>query len=194
MSDVDLNCISIAQRIRIGVLLGSFLLGAAQAQSVQTTPREIAQHFCEDYRKNTTIPPYEKYATPELLERVRQARALSEAYAKKYPNHKPPFGDGVPFVSNSWDVMHHCRPKRIIRTPPGVEAEIRFFNVDEIERGAWTDRLRLVRRNDVWAIDDVLFRAPGQRHASLRQAIRQEFATAQKSEKDLYDSLKNKPQ
>ncbi|CCD29512.1 hypothetical protein CAGGBEG34_250014 [Candidatus Glomeribacter gigasporarum BEG34] len=113
--------------------MSAFPFGSVQAQSAQTTPKEIIQQFCD-----SASAAYEKHRSPALLTLDRQAEALNQAYTKQHPGEKPPFGDGVPLSSSRGDAAN-CRIKRIRRVAQGVEAELEYSlpgekNVEEAQK------------------------------------------------------------
>ncbi len=153
------------------LLCGALLLSAcAAAPATLDETQSVAAQFCHlNQQQNGMFN--QVLLTDELAGLIREAEYRNALIANRYPDEKPPLGDGIHYQTYI-DHAPICTPGRMF-TLNGVRyAEVRHGFPGQPD-WTWTDRLVLKPVNGEWKIDDILF-APAYKdglRANLKRAF-----------------------
>lgn len=121
---------------------------------------QIGQIFCIS-RVGNDEAVIEGLISPDLRKAIADAEAKDDAYAKKYPDEKPPLGDGLGWQSSP-DYADKCDVGLVTLSKSDARVELNYSFTDYPD-GNYTDTLILKRIPqegfDVgfWRIDDVIY-------------------------------------
>ena len=137
-------------------------------------PRAVAEAFCKARLAGDETATL-SLLTPSLVKVIEEAKARSDVIAKATPDEKPPFGDGIPYQAFP-DVAQGCEPGRTRDKSGSIEVEVTYL-FPETPNAGWTDRLKLVAKDDRLLVDDILFAdvANGEPDQGLRRALFEAF-------------------
>lgn len=126
------------------------------------------------------------YLSADLMERLRQARALRDAAATAFPGEKPPFADGSLFTSLfEGPTSFAVGLDSLLRDPKGVVPDdyadhlvtVRFTHASPGDTARWEDRVLVTRSGNRWVVADIRyggswdFAAQGSLMGILRTAL-----------------------
>ncbi|MEN9816586.1 MAG: hypothetical protein RLZ32_466 [Gemmatimonadota bacterium] len=126
------------------------------------------------------------YLSADLLERLRQARALRDAAATAAPGEKPPFADGSLFTSLFEGATGFTVGRdSLLRDPRGVVPDdyadhlvtVGFTYASPGDTVRWEDRVLVTRSGNRWVVADIRyggswdFAAQGSLMGILRTAL-----------------------
>jgi hypothetical protein len=134
------------------------------------TPEQVGQIFCIA-RLGNDMAPVEAMLTPALASAIAAAEARSAEIQKRYPDEKPPLGDGVPW--QAWpDYAPECTVGAVATEGSQSRVAIGYTFPDAPDAG-FTDTLVLqqvegtVSEHPVWRIDDISYGTEGTLRAAL---------------------------
>jgi hypothetical protein len=136
------------------VVFAVWCCGAALALE---TPREIGTAFCAA-RVADAEQQVRALLTPSLLKAIEEAERRNDAIAKATPDEKPPLGDGIPYQGFP-DHAPVCKPGEARQSAGATELEVAYEFPDTPDAG-WTDRLVLIKSDNGFLIDDILYQIP----------------------------------
>lgn len=143
----------------------------AQASAARTAAAEdgvevaaLAEAFCAvypDLRGGGLPAPAGRHALEPLITlgldgALTAARHLHDAAIRQAPGDKPPFGDGDLF-SSLFEGATSCRVGAVTLARNTASVELRYAHEAGTLMTSWTDRLSILRGNDGWRIDDVVY-------------------------------------
>jgi hypothetical protein len=106
------------------------------------------------------------YLSADLMERLRQARALRDAAATAFPGEKPPFADGSLFTSLfEGPTSFAVGLDSLLRDPKGVVPDdyadhlvtVRFTHASPGDTARWEDRVLVTRSGNRWVVADIRY-------------------------------------
>lgn len=106
------------------------------------------------------------YLSADLMERLRQARALRDAAATAFPGEKPPFADGSLFTSLfEGPTSFAVGLDSLLRDPKGVVPDdyadhlvtVRFTHASPSDTARWEDRVLVTRSGNRWVVADIRY-------------------------------------
>lgn len=153
----------------------ALLLSApAFAQSPAITPEQLGEIFCLA-RVADDMAPVDGLLTPGLRAAIAEAAEKNADIAARYPDEKPPLGDGVPW--SSWpDYSPDCAPGAAELMMDEARIAISYRFPDE-PAADYTDYLwlRLVdeplTNRRVWRIDNLAYGTDGDLRTALQLAF-----------------------
>lgn len=143
----------------------------AQASAARTAAAEdgvevaaLAEAFCAvypDLRGGGLPAPAGRHALEPLITlgldgALTAARHLHDAAIRQAPGDKPPFADGDLF-SSLFEGATSCRVGAVTLARNTASVELRYAHEAGTLMTSWTDRLSILRGNDGWRIDDVVY-------------------------------------
>jgi hypothetical protein len=143
----------------------------AQASAARTAAAEdgvevaaLAEAFCAvypDLRSGGLPAPAGRHALEPLITlgldgALTAARHLHDAAIRQAPGDKPPFADGDLF-SSLFEGATSCRVGAVTLARNTASVELRYAHETGTLMTSWTDRLSILRGNDGWRIDDVVY-------------------------------------
>ncbi|WP_449219974.1 hypothetical protein [Tistrella mobilis] len=143
----------------------------AQASAARTAAAEdgvevaaLAEAFCAvypDLRSGGLPAPTGRHALEPLITlgldgALTAARHLHDAAIRQAPGDKPPFADGDLF-SSLFEGATSCRVGAVTLARNTASVELRYAHETGTLMTSWTDRLSILRGNDGWRIDDVVY-------------------------------------
>jgi hypothetical protein len=129
-------------------------------QMVVLKAEQIAQIFCMS-RTGNDEAVIAGILTDGLRSAIATADQKNDDYAKKYPDEKPPLGDGIPWQSSP-DHAEGCEVGLVTLSKSDARVEIRYAFAED-PAANYTDNLILkkvpIEGMDVghWRIDDVIY-------------------------------------
>lgn len=133
---------------------------ADDAGMVTVKADQIGQIFCIS-RLGNDDAVIEGLISPGLNHAIAEAEAKNDAYARKYPDEKPPLGDGLGWQSSP-DYADKCEVGLVALSKNDAKVELEYSFTGYPEAG-YVDTLILKRIPqqglDVgfWRIDDVIY-------------------------------------
>ncbi len=143
-------------------------------QMVVLKADQIGQIFCMS-RMGNDEAVVQGILTADLTKAIATANEKNDAYVKKWPDEKPPLGDGLPWQSTP-DYPSACTTGLVTLSKSDAKVEIKY-HFDDYPAGDYTDTLILkklpIEGMDVgyWRIDDVVFKDGTDMKASLVDAF-----------------------
>lgn len=144
----------------LGPIAASAASGEPSGQMVVLKAAQIGQIFCLS-RLGNDEAVISGILTDGLGKAIADAEKKDAAYAKKYPDEKPPLGDGVPWQSAP-DYAAKCDVGLVSLSKTDARVEIKYSFPDTPDAN-FSDTLTLkkipIAGMDVghWRIDDVLY-------------------------------------
>ena len=132
--------------------------------------QKLATAFCT-FLQHDQAPPHALF-THSLIKDITDAERKNAKIAAAEPTEKPPLGDGVPYQSFP-DHAPVCQPGTNVHVDHQIYIEVQHLFPNE-PKANWTDRLHLVKTEQGWRIDDILY-APDYTDG-LREALTELFA------------------
>ncbi len=147
---------------------------AEEGQMVVLKASQIGQIFCMS-RIGNDEAVIAGLLTDGLRQAIAAAQDKNDAFARKYPDEKPPLGDGIPWQSAP-DYAEGCEVGLVTLNKTDARVEINYaFKTDP--KADYTDTLILkkipIAGMDVgyWRIDDVLYPDGTDLKTSLSEAF-----------------------
>ena len=116
--------------------------------------KAAAENFCA-FLETSRSHPDKALFTPALQNAIAVAEKRNAAIAKAHPGEKPPLGDGVPYQAFP-DHADFCRPGQNLHIDHQLYMEVAYIFADAMNAN-WTDRLKLVKTDAGWKIDDIVY-------------------------------------
>ena len=132
----------------------------AEGQMVVLKANQIGQIFCMS-RTGNDDAVIAGILTADLSKALKTAEDKNDAWMKKYPDEKPPLGDGIPWQSAA-DYADSCDTGLVTLSKTDAKVEIKYAYKDYPDAN-YVDTLILKRvpieGMDVgyWRIDDVIY-------------------------------------
>ena len=156
----------------LAVLFVLSLAACTTTQPASENPRRLAKRFCLFTNNEASSAPASLF-TPSLVSAINSALVKNDIIARKYPDEKPPFGDGIPYQAYQ-DNAPVCSVGKWI----GPEADLRLEISHKFPKeptANWTDHIVLKKIGPQWRIDDILY---GNDHTEgLRDALKNAFSS-----------------
>lgn len=125
---------------------------------------QLAEAFCAvypDLRGGGLPSPAARHALEPLITlgldgALTAARHLHDVAIRQAPGDKPPFADGDLF-SSLFEGATSCRVGAVTLARNTASVELRYAYEAGTLMTGWTDRLSILRGDDGWRIDDVVY-------------------------------------
>lgn len=169
-----MRTIALAMALATALTAMPALADEAPGQMVVLKADQIGQIFCMS-RLGNDEALIEGILTTDLAKAIADAEAKDDAYSKKYPDEKPPLGDGIPWQSSP-DYAAKCTTGLATLSKSDAKIEIKY-DFPEYPAGDYTDTLILkkipIEGMDVgyWRIDNVVYPDGTDLKASLVSAF-----------------------
>jgi len=146
--------------MRLPVLCLPLLLLAlpscAQEGPVRLSPEQIGQIFCIA-RQGNDEAPIRALLSPSVAADVARAEARSAALGERFPDEKPPLGDGLPWQSFP-DVPATCTVTGATTESKAADGEfVLVYGFPDAPDAGWTDRIVLVDIDGRLRISDIVY-------------------------------------